>query len=677
MKTIFIILGSLTVMTASAQEKLNYDDHILPIFEKSCTNCHNPDKKKGDLDLTTYGGFLTGSSGGKIASAGDGSGSKIFTTATHSEEPFMPPKGKGEKLDKKDLMTIRQWIDGGLLETKDSKAKKNNTPKIDFSKINANQPKGPAPLPVNLSLEPVTTPRSIGVVSDIECSPTAPVLAITAQQQTLLYNTQSLELIGVIPFPKSKKGIMNPESLSFHPSGKFLLAGGGVAGKTGLTTCWDITTGKTIMTVAREYDAVIASALRKDLKGIATGGPSRRVKLWDAATNTLEHNHKKHTDWVTSLSYSHDGVLLASGGRGGGVYIWEAHSGNEFHKLRGHKARIVAMKWSPDSNYLATASEDGTLRVWNMQDGKEVKKIDAHKGGILDMDWSNKGEFVTVGRDGFIKLWKSNYGLKKQFHHKTALPLRAEWSHDSARVFIADYQGNVTAWNAELKPLGLLDGTPKPVEDRIAGYVNKMGQTQLLLAAAETKVANAEKHLAAVQDNVKKAQKDLTDNKKAYQLAQQNQRNNEAILRRHQQQIPKIQQKIKQVEAQIKTLSTPAVLVKPTTPPASPTPPDPKKAEQLKQAKAKLQPLRTQIKKAQEQIKFSQTEIQKFKKEFNQRRAKDKPLTDKINNLKKEIPKAQQNLVKTKEPIAQIEKKIKKIGEKVKRLQDYLDQRKK
>ena len=39
MKAIFIILGSLPIMTASAQEKLNYDDHILPIFEKSCTNC--------------------------------------------------------------------------------------------------------------------------------------------------------------------------------------------------------------------------------------------------------------------------------------------------------------------------------------------------------------------------------------------------------------------------------------------------------------------------------------------------------------------------------------------------------------------------------------------------------------------------------------------------------------
>jgi len=646
-------------MSVSAEEKLNYDDHILPIFEKSCTNCHNPDKRKGDLDLSTYGGFLTGSSGGKIASVGDGAGSKIFATATHSEEPFMPPKGKGDKLDKKDIMQIRQWIDAGLLETKDSKAKKDSTPKIDFSKINANTLDGPAPLPKNLSLEPVTTPKIAGVISDIECSPTAPVLAITSQQQILLFHTDTLELIGVIPFPKSKKGVMNPESLSFHPAGKFLLVGGGVAGKSGLTVCWDITNGKTLMTVAREYDAVIATSLRKDLKGIATGGPSKRVKLWDASTNTLEFNHKKHTDWVTSLSYSHDGVLLASGGRGGGVWIWEAHSGNEFHKLQGHKARIVAIKWSPDSNYLATASEDGTLRIWNMRDGKEVKKIDAHKGGILDMDWSSKGEFVTVGRDGFIKIWKSDYGLKKQYHHKSDLPLRAEWNHDSTKVFVADYQGIISVWDADLKPIGLINGNPKPVAERIMGYVNKMGQQQLTLAAINAKVATAEKHVQAVLNKIKNAELQLVNNKKAYQLAQQNQKKSEVLGKQKQQQIPKIQAQIRKADAEIKTLAAP------------------EKSEQLKTAQTKTQQLREQVKKTQDQIKLSQVNIQKFKAQFNKLRGQDRPLTDVIKRNKKELPKAQQNrdkIMKTREPV---EKQLNTFKQKSQRLRDHLSERKK
>ncbi|MFT5904763.1 MAG: hypothetical protein ACI9E1_000349 [Cryomorphaceae bacterium] len=656
MKSLFIILGLLPVMSVSAEQKLNYDDHILPIFEKSCTNCHNPDKRKGDLDLSTYGGFLTGSSGGEIASVGDGAGSKVFSTATHSEEPFMPPKGKGDKLDKKDIMQIRRWIDAGLLETKDSKAKKDNTPKIDFSKINANQQNGPAPLPVNLSLDPVTTPKIAGVISDIECSPTAPVLAITSQQQILLFHTDSLELIGVIPFPKSKKGEMNPESLSFHPAGKFLLVGGGVAGKSGLTVCWDVTNGKTLMTVAREYDTVIATSLRKDLKGIATGGPSKRVKLWDASTNTLEFNHKKHTDWVTSLSYSHDGVLLASGGRGGGVWIWEAHSGNEFHKLSGHKGRIVASKWSPDSNYLATASEDGTLRIWNMRDGKEVKKIEAHKGGILDMDWSSKGEFVTVGRDGFIKIWKSDYGLKKQFHHQSELPLRAEWSHDSKRVFVADFQGAISVWDADLKPIGLINGNPKPVADRIKGYLNKMSQQQQKLAEINAKVAIAEKHVLDLQSKIKNTQQQLVNHRKVYQLAQRNLSINEAKHKHTQQEIPKIQAQIRKADAEIKKLGAP------------------EKAELLKLVQTNSQPVRDRLIKAQAEVKLSQANIQKHKAEFNKLKGQDKPLTNAIIRNKKDLSKAQKNrdeIMKTREPV---EKRINIFKQKSQRLRDHLSQ---
>ena len=36
-----------------AQEKVTYQEHILPLIEANCSKCHNSDKKKADLDLTT------------------------------------------------------------------------------------------------------------------------------------------------------------------------------------------------------------------------------------------------------------------------------------------------------------------------------------------------------------------------------------------------------------------------------------------------------------------------------------------------------------------------------------------------------------------------------------------------------------------------------------------------
>ena len=39
--------------SSRADDKITYQDHIKPIFTTSCASCHNPDKNKAGLDLTT------------------------------------------------------------------------------------------------------------------------------------------------------------------------------------------------------------------------------------------------------------------------------------------------------------------------------------------------------------------------------------------------------------------------------------------------------------------------------------------------------------------------------------------------------------------------------------------------------------------------------------------------
>ena len=73
--------------------KVNYTDHILPIFRNACTNCHNPDKKKAGLDLTTYTDAMAGGESGAAVKPGNADGSLIYKVSTHSVEPNMPPKG--------------------------------------------------------------------------------------------------------------------------------------------------------------------------------------------------------------------------------------------------------------------------------------------------------------------------------------------------------------------------------------------------------------------------------------------------------------------------------------------------------------------------------------------------------------------------------------------------------
>src|SRR6478609_4190309 len=185
-----------------ADDKVTYQDHILPLFRNSCLNCHNPDKKKAGLDLSTYAGVMTGGGSGKAVEPGDPDGSLLFRLVKHEEEPSMPPKS--DKLPDKDLELIKRWIAGGVLETSDSPAVASSKPKLDLTVQVAGKgkPSGEPVMPGDLLLEPTIHTARTGAVLAMASSPWAPLVAVGGQKQVLLYNSKSLELLGVLPFPE-------------------------------------------------------------------------------------------------------------------------------------------------------------------------------------------------------------------------------------------------------------------------------------------------------------------------------------------------------------------------------------------------------------------------------------------------------------------------------------------
>ncbi|QTN33628.1 hypothetical protein HZ994_15360 [Akkermansiaceae bacterium] len=377
-----------------AQEKVSYDDHIFPIFEQACLNCHNPDKTKGGLDLSNYAGTIRGGSSGKVVEPGDTS-STLVNCVKHTVEPEMPPEG--EKLSGAQIDLIVKWIEGGLLETKSSTARKASKPKFETSL--RSDPRrsrdGPPPMPEHLLLEPQVITEKASAVHAIAASPWAPLLAVTGQKQVLLHHTDTLELIGILPFPEG-----DPISLAFTPDARYLIVGGGIPGKNGLTVTFDVTDGSRAVSAGKEFDSILAADIRPSFDIVATGGPSKLLKLWDTRTGDQLHSIKKHTDWITALDISPDGILLASGDRNGGVWVWEAETANEFHTLRGHQAGITALSFRSDSNLLASASEEGSVRFWEMNNGTEVKKLDAHPGGVTAFAFAKGGAFVTITATG-------------------------------------------------------------------------------------------------------------------------------------------------------------------------------------------------------------------------------------------------------------------------------------
>ena len=495
--------------------KPTYTDDVLPVLRQSCLGCHNDDKQRGGLNLGTFAATMQGGSSGAVVTPGAPNKSRLYTLSSHSQEPKMPPKA--DKIPNASLEILRKWIEQGARENAGSKVTVAAKPAaVALKAAVKGRPAGPPPMPGKLSREPVVPLRHAGAILALAASPWAPLVAIGAPKEILLYNTDTGELLGILPFPA---GQVN--SLKFSRNGKLLLAAGGRGGQSGKAVLFDLATGKAIIEVGQEADAILAADISADQSQIAVGSPSKVVRVYSTSDGSVLREIKKHTDWVTAVEFTPDGVLLATGDRNGGVFVWEAHTGREFFALRGPTAMITDLSWRDDSNSLAVASEDGTIRLFEMENGSQTKSWGAHGGGTESVKFAHDGRLVTTGRDRVTKLWDGNGALQKQFEAFPDLGLRAAISHDNSRVIAGDWAGNVCIWaSADAKLQATLDANPpnaverlKRAEAALAAAVAKAKQTSEAMSAAKTAVDKANAELAA-------AQKKMTEATAAHQAAQ-------------------------------------------------------------------------------------------------------------------------------------------------------------
>ena len=483
---------SLSGSSSPAEDKINYADQVLPLVEANCSKCHNSDKKKADLDLTSYQGALKGSGSGAVVVSGSPDGSKLWKALTHAEEPFMPPNRP--KLSDKELDVFKKWITDGLLETAGGKALAAARPGVDLElkPEDLAKPEGPPPMPHDLPLETVVHTPRMRAITGLAVSPWAPLAAVAGQQQVLLFNTETLGLVGILPFVEGE-----PSEVRFSHNGKLLLASGGRGAKSGRVVVWDVVTGEHVMTLGQEYDTVLTADLRPDQSSLALGGPGRLVKIYSTKTGEVLHKIKKHTDWVTVVAFSPNGQILASADRNGGISLWDPDSAQELFTLAGHKSSVTALSWRGDSKLLASSSEDGTVKLWDVKEGKQFKSGTAHNGGTLCVSYGPGGRLATCGRDQAATLWSGNGGKLRQLEFSGDLPLRVRLTHDNSRVIAADFEGRVMAWStADGKRVGELNANPPPLGEQLAAARKALNEVQARVQEAEAKVVAAEAELA-------------------------------------------------------------------------------------------------------------------------------------------------------------------------------------
>jgi hypothetical protein len=451
-------------------EPVTYKDHVTPILRKHCFNCHNPDKATSDLNVTTYQGIMAGGSSGEAISPGNPDQSLLYLVASHQQEPHMPPKQP--RIADAELAVIKRWIELGAPDTAVAAAKASGRKlNIDIATAATGKPDCVPPMPESVptvSLPRTTRPQP---VTALAASPWAPLLAVAGHERIVLYHTETLQLLGVLPFPERI-----PRVLKFSRNGTLLLAAGGRGAHSGRVVLFDVKTGRRLVELGEELDAVLAADVSPNQKLVALGGPSKLVKVYDTISGELRYRIKKHTDWVTAVEFSPDGALLASGDRNGGPYLWEAETGGSLFTLGDHRDAVTSLSWRADSQMLASSSEDGRVILWYAEEGFPTRSFNAHADGaaaraattrgrlpgVLAVAYARNGLFANVGRDQSARVWRADANPLARFDGFSDVPARVAFSHDGERLFAGNFTGTVRAWSVkDRKLLGELTTNPQ------------------------------------------------------------------------------------------------------------------------------------------------------------------------------------------------------------------------
>ena len=91
-----------------------FNQVITPIFDSKCVKCHNINKSKGDLLLTSIDQIMKGGEYGKIIEVSNSDKSRLYNylNLPLDDEHHMPPDGNAQPTEN-EIELIKLWIDNG------------------------------------------------------------------------------------------------------------------------------------------------------------------------------------------------------------------------------------------------------------------------------------------------------------------------------------------------------------------------------------------------------------------------------------------------------------------------------------------------------------------------------------------------------------------------------------
>jgi len=379
-------------------ESPSFEREIRPLLMARCSGCHQPALLEGDLDLTTHAAILAGADGDSILNLETIEESLILEAVSASEgvTPDMPPDGP--PLSVIEINLLRRWIAAGAPDDT-----------LDTG------PRWSPDSPPVYSRAPV--------IASVDHSPDGGLLAVSAMQETLLYDTTSLQI--------SKRLIGLSEritSVCFSPDGSLLAACGGTPGVSGELQLWDVQTGQLLWSRAVTHDTIRGLSFSPDGSLIACGGTDNTLRALRVKDGAQVLYQASHEDWVLATAWSSDGSHLLSVGRDRSLKLVKVETQQFIDNVTSItpgalRGGLLAVRRHPTKEHVLVGGADGAPQIFRIFREKKrvigdnynlIRAFEGMPGRIYDLAWSPDGTALvsvsSTGKSGTMRAYKTADG---------------------------------------------------------------------------------------------------------------------------------------------------------------------------------------------------------------------------------------------------------------------------
>ncbi|MFN0130403.1 MAG: c-type cytochrome domain-containing protein [Verrucomicrobiales bacterium] len=403
-------------------------------------SCHNPEKRKGGLDMTTREAVLRGGEGGPAVVEGKPEESRLIGLLAPDADPHMPPK---KQLSEAHIALLAEWVRDGMAWDDGGGAGG------------------------GMSLRPVALgalPAEYRPVMAMALSPDGRRLAAGCGSELTVFEVEGDLLVLKA---RAKAHLDAVQSIAWTPDGRRL-----VTGAFRRILVWDAAT----LSPEREIisgltDRITAlQALADGTQAIAADGLTGEqgvVRVLDWATGAIVRSWTAHSDTIFALASRQNGGNVATAGGDGFVKVWELASGREVARFEGHATQVLGLAFNGDGSQLVTAGADRQLKVWDVATRENIVALANKPAAINAVAWGAEGAVVAVTDEGAAYRYtdlkahsgaqSSETGNERRLGGVDVPLLCVVVAPDGGRLFAGTSDGRVVGWTADGKAFEPVD----------------------------------------------------------------------------------------------------------------------------------------------------------------------------------------------------------------------------